>query len=166
MPSLNHPLTTHSPAKYFPLQNARIPSAPVNQVLVVDDEAGMRTALETSFLRCGWQVDTAAGITEAMAKFRQRQHPLIVTDMRMPDGDGFAVMREIRALSPHTAVILLTAFGSVPDAVTAMKNGACDYLIKPVSFEQLELAIQRVLKRDRHPQILLNPLPHSIRTHS
>lgn len=148
IPLLDHSDVVLSPLEYFSPRPGPIHPVPVNQVLVVDDEPGMRTALETSFLRSGWQVDTASGITEALAKFRRRQHPLIVTDMRMPDGDGFAVMREIRALSPHTAVILLTAFGSVPDAVTAMKNGACDYLVKPVSFEQLELAVQRVLKRN------------------
>jgi DNA-binding NtrC family response regulator len=115
------------------------------QVLVVEDDAGMRAALEISFLRHGWRVETASGATEAMSKFRRGQHPLIVTDIRMPDGDGFGVMRDARALAPRTAVILLTAFGSVPDAVTAMRNGACDYLVKPVAFEQLERAAEKIL---------------------
>jgi DNA-binding NtrC family response regulator len=115
------------------------------QVLVVEDDPGMRAALEISFLRHGWRVETAAGATEAMSKFRRGQHPLIVTDIRMPDGDGFGVMRDARALAPRTAVILLTAFGSVPDAVTAMRNGACDYLVKPVAFEQLERAAEKIL---------------------
>ena len=118
---------------------------PPRQVLVVEDDAGMRAALEISFLRHGWRVETASGATEAMSKFRRGQHALIVTDIRMPDGDGFGVMREARALAPRTAVILLTAFGSVPDAVTAMKNGACDYLVKPVAFEQLERAAEQIL---------------------
>jgi DNA-binding NtrC family response regulator len=122
---------------------------PPRQVLVVEDDAGMRTALEVSFLRHGWRVETASGAAEAMAKFRRGQHPLIVTDIRMPDGDGFGVMREARALAPRTAVILLTAFGSVPDAVTAMRNGACDYLVKPVAFEQLERAAQQILERSQ-----------------
>ncbi len=128
------------------LPAAMKPMAP-RQVLVVDDDAGMRTALEISFLRHGWRVETATGANDAMSKFRRGQHPLMVTDIRMPDGDGFGVMREARALAPRTAVILLTAFGSVPDAVTAMRNGACDYLVKPVSFEQLEHAAQRILAR-------------------
>jgi DNA-binding NtrC family response regulator len=117
----------------------------MNRVLVVDDEAGMRAALEAHFLRRDWRVDTAADADEALEKFRGALHPLVVTDIRMPGADGFAVMREARALAPHTAVILLTAFGSVPDAVTAMKGGACDYLVKPVSFEQLEAAAERIL---------------------
>jgi len=114
-------------------------------VLVVDDDAGMRAALETRFLRHGWQVDTASGASEALYKFRQGFHSLVVTDIRMPGEDGFFVMREVRTLAPHTAVILLTAFASVPEAVNAMKDGACDYLVKPVSFEQLEQAAERVL---------------------
>jgi DNA-binding NtrC family response regulator len=117
------------------------------QVLVVDDDPGMRTALETSFLRHGWRVETAAGAGEAASRFRRRPHRLVVTDIRMPDGDGFALMRQLRSWEPRTAVILLTAFGSVPDAVMAMKDGACDYLVKPVSFERLEQAAQQILHR-------------------
>jgi DNA-binding NtrC family response regulator len=118
-----------------------------NQVLVVDDDASMRAALAARFLRCGWQVAAAAGAAEALEKFRREKHPLIVTDIRMPGEDGFAVMRAARALAPHTAVILLTAFGSVPGAVAAMRDGATDYLVKPVAFEQLEQAAERILER-------------------
>jgi DNA-binding NtrC family response regulator len=121
----------------------------VREVLVVDDDAGMRTALDVGFRRRGWMVETASGTSEAMAKFKRRQHSLVVTDIRMPDGDGFAVMRGVRALAPRTAVILLTAFGSVPDAVEAMKSGACDYLVKPISFERLEQAAGQILTRTR-----------------
>jgi DNA-binding NtrC family response regulator len=117
----------------------------MNRVLVVDDEAGMRSALEAHFLRRDWRVDTAANAGEALEKFRRVLHPLVVTDIRMPGADGFSVMREARILAPHTAVILLTAFANVPDAVTAMKGGACDYLVKPVAFEQLEQAAERIL---------------------
>jgi DNA-binding NtrC family response regulator len=155
----------------------------MNRVLVVDDDAGMRTALEARFLRRGWQVETAANALDALEKFRRGMHPLIVTDIRMPSRmpgrvsdpkpdvrpdvradampgllsqslqqqheDGLFVMRAARALAPHTAVILLTAFASVPDAVAAMKDGACDYLVKPVSFEHLEQAAARILDQAR-----------------
>jgi len=66
--------------------------------------------------------------------------------MRMPDGDGLKVMSGIRTLAPETAVIFLTAYGSVPEAVKAMKGGACDYLVKPISFEQLQEAALRFLR--------------------
>jgi len=119
----------------------------VKRVLIVDDDAGMRTALEARFLQRGWQVDLAVNGAEALGKFRESRHALVITDVRMPGRDGFEVMREVRAASPRTAVILLTAYACVPDAVQAIRDGACDYLVKPVCFEKLELAVEQVLRR-------------------
>lgn len=119
----------------------------MNQVLVVDDEAPMRAALEAHFRRDGWEVNTAYGANDAIAKFRAAPCPLVVTDMRMPDGDGLRVMRGLREMAPQVAVIFLTAFASVPDAVRTIREGACDYLVKPVCFEQLKEAAERVLAR-------------------
>jgi len=121
----------------------------MNQVLVVDDEAGMRAGLEAHFLRRGWSVETASNGQEGLEKFRRRMHALIVTDIRMPGADGFSLMREARAMASHTAVILLTAFASVPDAVAAIQGGAVDYLVKPVSLERLEQAAERILAQAR-----------------
>jgi DNA-binding NtrC family response regulator len=118
----------------------------MQSVLVVDDEFAMRAALEANFRRQGWKVRTAAGKTEALELFRAEPCPLVITDMRMPDGDGLGVMHGIRALGPLTKVILLTAFANVQDAVTAMKQGASDYLIKPVTFEDLRRVVQSTLK--------------------
>ena len=115
----------------------------MRDVLVVDDELGMRAALEASFRRQGWKVRTAGGKNEAVAAFRSAPCSLVVTDMRMGDGSGLEVIQEVRALQPETIIIVLTAFGSVTDAVTAMKGGAFDYLIKPVAFDQLQAAIGR-----------------------
>ncbi|MFZ1130740.1 MAG: sigma-54 dependent transcriptional regulator, partial [Terriglobales bacterium] len=116
-------------------------------VLVVDDEPGMRMALRTNFQRAGWDVEVAGGSTEALRKLESRRFPLVVTDVRMPDGDGLQLMRSLQSSSPSTAVIVLTAFGSVPEAVQAMRGGACDYLTKPISFEELESAVERVMRR-------------------
>jgi DNA-binding NtrC family response regulator len=124
----------------------------MNQVLVVDDEAGLRTALEVNFRRHGWNVATASGAGEAVAKFRCAPCPLVITDMRMPDGNGLDVLQGVRALMPQTAVIFLTAYGNVPEAVTAMKEGACDYLVKPVSFDQLQEAACRILETGSNAQ--------------
>lgn len=120
----------------------------MNHVLVVDDEAPMRAALEANLLRDGWTVMTAAGVDEAMAKFRSAPCPLVITDMRMPDGDGLRVMQGVREIAPGTAVVFLTAFGSIPEAVLTMKEGACDYLMKPISFDQLSEAARRLLGHD------------------
>jgi DNA-binding NtrC family response regulator len=119
----------------------------VKRLLIADDDAGMRAALEARFLRRGWQVDLAVNGTEALSKFREWKHALVITDVRMPGRDGFELMREVQAASPRTAVILLTAYACVPDAVQAIRSGACDYLVKPVCFEKLELAVEQVLRR-------------------
>ena len=117
-----------------------------SSVLIVDDEAGIRTALRVSFTRNGWDVETASGVSEATRLLENKDFQLVVSDMRMPDGDGLEVMRSARKMSSSTAVILLTAFGNVPDAVQAMRSGAFDYLTKPVSFQQLEEAAARVMR--------------------
>lgn len=117
----------------------------MNHVLIVDDEAAMRAALEASFRRRGWSVETAIGVDDAISKFQRSPFSLVVTDMRMLDGDGLQVMQGVRAAAPEVPVIVLTAYGSVPDAVFAIKSGACEYLQKPVSFDQLEAAANRFL---------------------
>ncbi len=115
-------------------------------VLVVDDELAMRAALEASFRRQGWKVRSAAGKSEAIELFKAEPCPLVITDMRMLDGDGMGVMRGVRSLGPLTQVILLTAFANIRDAVAAMREGASDYLIKPVSFEDLRRVVESTLK--------------------
>jgi DNA-binding NtrC family response regulator len=116
-------------------------------VMVVDDEPGIRTALRANFLRHGWRVETASCVREAIRNLEGKEFDLVVTDIRMPDGTGMEVMRAVRQLSPGTAVILLTAFGSVPDAVSAMRDGALDYLTKPISFDQLQITAAQVMHR-------------------
>jgi DNA-binding NtrC family response regulator len=115
--------------------------------MVVDDEPGIRTALRANFLRHGWRVETASCVREAIANLENKEFDLVVTDIRMPDGTGMEVMRSARKSSPGIAVILLTAYGSVPDAVTAMRDGALDYLTKPVSFDQLQAAAAKAMHR-------------------
>jgi DNA-binding NtrC family response regulator len=120
-----------------------------SSVLIVDDEAGIRTALRANFNRNGWCVETASGVGEAERMLDQREFDLVVSDMRMPDGDGIEVVRSARKKSSSMAVILLTAFGNVPDAVEAMRHGAFDYLTKPISFEQLQASVARVMEPRR-----------------
>jgi two-component system NtrC family response regulator len=72
---------------------------------------------------------------------------LILTDVRMPDLDGLSFLREIKQSSPETAVIVMTAFGSVRDAVTAMKSGAADYIQKPIDLDQLDVVVAKALER-------------------
>jgi len=127
--------------------NSTLENNSESSVLVVDDEPGMRTALRANFLRHGWRVETATGVRDAARAFELTSFDLVVSDIRMRDGDGFEVMCSVQKNSPTTAVILLTAFGSVPEAVESMRSGAFDYLTKPVSFEQLQAAAARVMQR-------------------
>ena len=119
----------------------------MSSVLIVDDEPGIRTALRANFLRHGWRVEVASGVREAVRNLEGKEFDLIVSDIQMPDGTGMEVMRSARQLAPSTGVILLTAFGSVPDAVNAMRDGALDYLTKPVSFDQLQAAAAKVMNQ-------------------
>ena len=114
-------------------------------VMVVDDEPGIRTALRANFLRNGWTVDTASCVREAIRSVENREYDLVVTDIRMPDGSGMEVMKAARNACPSTAVILLTAYGSVPDAVSAMRDGALDYLTKPIPFDRLQATAAQVM---------------------
>jgi len=122
-------------------------------VMVVDDEPGIRTALRANFLRHGWRVETAASVREAIRNVEGREFSLVVSDMRMPDGTGMEVMRAARKAWPETAVILLTAYGSVPDAVSAMRDGALDYLTKPIPFDRLQAAAAQLMSRTRREPV-------------
>ncbi len=135
-------------------------------VLVVDDEPGMRMALKANFERDGWLVETAAGTSEAVRKCGHSRFPLVVTDVCMPDGDGLEFMRRVRATDASTAVIVLTAFGTVAQAVEAMQNGACDYLTKPFSFEQLQSSVERVMRHSGEKQESSTALRTEIVGHS
>ncbi|HSY37764.1 MAG TPA: sigma-54 dependent transcriptional regulator [Acidobacteriaceae bacterium] len=125
----------------------------VSSVMVVDDEPGIRTALRANFLRHGWRVEVAGSVREAISHLEGKEFDLVVTDIRMPDGTGMEVMRATRRLSPGTAVILLTAYGSVPDAVSAMRDGALDYLTKPISFDQLQATAAKVMQVARQAPV-------------
>ncbi|MFP5229864.1 MAG: sigma-54-dependent transcriptional regulator [Acidobacteriota bacterium] len=139
----------------------------VSSVMVVDDEPGIRTALRANFLRHGWRVETASGVREAIRNLETREYDLVVTDIRMPDGSGMDVMRAARKTSPATAVILLTAYGSVPDAVTAMRDGALDYLTKPIPFDQLQATAAQVMQRaqEMNPGDVTTTIPEADMSH-
>jgi DNA-binding NtrC family response regulator len=124
-----------------------------SSVIIVDDEPGIRTALRANFLRHGWRVETASGVRDAIRTLNSREFDLVVTDMRMPDGSGMEVMRAARNASPTTAVILLTAYGSVPDAVTAMRDGALDYVTKPIPFDRLQAMAAQVMQRAKQAPV-------------
>jgi two-component system response regulator PilR (NtrC family) len=116
-------------------------------VLVVDDEADLRELLALTLVRLGLDVDTAESLAQARERLAHGRYALCLTDMRLPDGTGLDLVREIaQGNGPPIAVI--TAFGSAENAVAALKAGAFDYLTKPVDLEQLRLLVRSALREE------------------
>ena len=108
-----------------------------NEVLVVDDEQQMLLAIRETLHRKGFQVTTASSGTDAVGKLQRNYFGAVLTDVRMPGLSGMDVLRQVKKLSPATPVIMLTGHGTIEDAVSALKQGAFDYLMKPFSAQQL-----------------------------
>jgi two-component system response regulator PilR (NtrC family) len=113
-------------------------------VLIVDDEDDIRELLELSLLRLGLASDGAASLAEARRLLGEKRYRLCLTDMRLPDGDGLELVRYIAENVRDLPVAVITAFGSMDNAVTALKAGAFDYLSKPVSIDQLRALVKSV----------------------
>jgi len=115
------------------------------EILVVDDEPQMLIAVNETLRRKGYSVTAAASGVEALCRMKEKFFQLVITDMRMPEVSGLDLLRRVRTATPHTPVILLTAYGTIENAVEAMKQGAFDYLLKPFSSESLEQVVGRAL---------------------
>ena len=113
-------------------------------VLIVDDEDDIRELLELTMLRLGLVSDGAASLAEAHRLLGEKRYRLCLTDMRLPDGDGLELVRYISENLRDLPVAVITAFGSMDNAVTALKAGAFDYLSKPVSIDQLRALVKSV----------------------
>ena len=120
-----------------------------NQVLVVDDEADIRELLGMTLTGMGLETHSAAGTRDAFSLLARNTYDLCITDMRLPDGDGLAVVDYVAKHHPSTPVAVITAFGSAENAVAALKAGAFDYLSKPVSLNQLRSLVRSALKLPR-----------------
>ena len=117
-------------------------------ILVVDDDPGFRKLLETILTGAGYQVQTVGTVGEALRLVAARQFHLVLSDLKLPDGEGLAVLRWLSENAPETPVVMLTAFGTIASAVEAMKLGAADYLGKPLSSpEELRLVVRRTLEQ-------------------
>jgi two-component system response regulator PilR (NtrC family) len=119
-------------------------------VLVVDDEPDLRTLYELTLLREGYEVVSAPDLTQAREWLAQRRFDVLISDMRLPDGLGLELLRELAEQQRSEKTIVITAYGSAENAVEALKCGAFDYLTKPVDLKQLRAAVQAALQSQRH----------------
>lgn len=117
------------------------------RILLIDDEDAQRTTLQGFLSKQGLTVSAHASGSAAIEEFRQHASDLILTDLRMPDLDGTQVVREILSLDPTAPVVVMTAFGSIDSAVRIMKQGAFDYIQKPIDLDELLLIIARARER-------------------
>jgi DNA-binding NtrC family response regulator len=126
-------------------------------ILLVEDKDSLRTMLRHALEAQGHTVVEARDQPEAEAALQSTRPAIVLSDLRLPDGDGFGVLRAAKDLEPELPVIVMTAFGSIHDAVAAMKEGALDFLAKPVDPDHLLLMVERALvqRRLRTENILL-----------
>jgi DNA-binding NtrC family response regulator len=118
-------------------------------ILVVDDEAAARTALAELLRAEGYAVETAADGFKALGRLGTFEPDLVLTDFNMPGLDGVELMQKLKEHDPELPVILMTAFGAVETAVSAMQKGAADYLLKPLNLDELVIVLERALERVR-----------------
>jgi two-component system response regulator PilR (NtrC family) len=117
------------------------------RILIIDDEASLLEFLSLLFEEEGYQVATAASMADARARLEESEPDLVLCDILMPDGNGLELLREVRAGSPHTAVIMMTAYSSAKTAIEAMKAGAYDYIPKPFDVEELKVMASNALEK-------------------
>ena len=120
--------------------------AMVPKMLIIDDEPLMRITLQDSLVGEGYEVVAAETGRKGVDLLRKNQWDIIITDLKLPDLEGIEILKEAKSLNPSTEVILITAYGSIDSAVSAMKEGASDYLTKPFSMDELLLIIKRLLR--------------------
>jgi two-component system, NtrC family, response regulator PilR len=121
------------------------------RVLVVDDEADIRELVDLTLSRMGLAADCVGSVADALDALAGDKYALCLTDMRLPDGDGLAIVRHIGEHLPQTPVAVITAFGSTDNAIAALKAGAFDYLAKPVGLEALRTLVRAALPLSDQP---------------
>ncbi len=119
------------------------------KILVVDDEANMLALCESVLGKEGYVVVCAASVEEALTQLETDSVDLLITDLRLPGMDGLALVQRVKTLQPGLPYLLLTGHGTIQSAVAAMKDGAADYLTKPVDVEELKVVVKKALELRR-----------------
>jgi len=118
-------------------------------ILVIDDEISQRDTMAGFIEKLGFNVLAASSGKEGLDIAKEELIDLILTDYRMPDKNGLEVLKEAKGLNPLIEIVIITAYGSIGDAVEAMKSGAADYIEKPIDLDRVEIVIHKALERKR-----------------
>jgi two-component system response regulator PilR (NtrC family) len=121
----------------------------MSSILVIDDEPSLREMLGIMLRKAGHEVTEAESRAAAAVALARGPVDLVITDLRLPDGDGMEVLRHVKAAFPGTIVIVMTAYGSTQTAVAALKLGAHDYLLKPFDVDELRIVVHNALEREQ-----------------
>ena len=132
---------------------------PVTKILIIDDEPNIRLVFRTTLERPGCEVVEAKDGEEALELLKEVRPALVILDLQMPRMGGMELLRRLREAGDETPVIIVTAHGSIPDAVAAMRLGAIDFLTKPMSTETLRAVVGQVLARHAEPEGGREPFP-------
>ncbi len=119
------------------------------RILIVDDEANARAALSEILHEEGYTTEVAADGFKALKKVEEFSPDVVLTDLKMPGLDGIGLMQKARELSPSATFVVMTAFGTISNAVEAVQKGAYQYLQKPLDFPELAVVIERAIERSR-----------------
>src|SRR5690348_932105 len=131
----------------------------MGRILVADDHDSLRRGIVRALADARHEVDEAPNGNVAIEKLHEGQYDVVLSDLKMGGSDGMDVLRTAKALHPTTAVILMTAFGSIHTAVEAMKIGAFDYVQKPFEIEEMELKVEKAIEL-RHLKHQVDYLRH------
>jgi len=138
--------TTVSDRRIYSVGVLQLRSFPV---LLVEDKDSLRTMLRHALEAQGHAVVEACDEPQAVTQMREARPTVVLTDLKLPDGDGFGVLRAAKEIDPELPVVVMTAYGGIQDAVTAMKEGAMDFLAKPVEPDHLLLMVERAIAQRR-----------------
>jgi len=116
------------------------------RILLIDDDLNLGRVIGHQLRQQGYEVDTYTNGVEALTRFKNENYALVISDIQMPEISGIDILKQIRHQNSEVVVILITAYGSVDNAVEACKLGADDYITKPFGLEQLLFVIEKALR--------------------
>ncbi len=120
----------------------------MNKIMVVDDEESIRLMLRRVLSSSQYEVHEAANGIEALNSIKKEEYSAILLDLRMPHMNGLQVIEKMKEMDIKTPIIMMSAYGTVPEAVEAMKLGAMDYLVKPFDIDELKMTLERIIQQD------------------